>query len=264
MSREPPARRGRPGDPDHDALERGHVFVTPEGAFAEAAAVWLARLLLDLCGQTERRISVALAGGSTPRGVYEALASLRDVHWDRVEIFFGDERAVPAEHVDSNYRMARESLLDRVPILSDQVHAMNGTATSLARAAQDYAALLPRSLDLLLLGIGADGHTASLFPGAETLREQQLRVVPATAPDPPRNRLTVTPAVVRHARRIVVMASGRAKASSVARALAGRWDPAGCPAQLARRGSWILDPAAASELDPALTSRLSPTQDGAA
>jgi 6-phosphogluconolactonase len=226
----------------------GAVVVTREGDFTRAAAGIVADILRTLVPAGEGRVTFALAGGSTPRAVYEVLATLPTLPWNRLEIYFGDERGVPPEDHDSNYRMARESLLDRVPIAPERVHRMTGEEPDLAEAARAYAALLPEALDLLLLGIGDDGHTASLFPGAATLAEDELRVVAATAPVPPYRRLTVTPPVLRRARRILVLASGDAKAPAVARALAGPWDPARCPSQLARRGTWILDPAAAAGL----------------
>lgn len=226
----------------------GGVLVAPEGAFDEWAAAHLASLIRSLADIRSGSVSVALAGGDTPRPVYGRLSAM-EVPWPQLEIFFGDERAVAPDDPASNYRMARESLLDAVPIPADHVHRMRCESQELEAAAHDYAALLPDALDLLLLGIGRDGHTASLFPGDEALHAERP-VVPATAPAPPRARLTVTPPVLERARQVVVLASGSVKAGPVARALDGPWDPMSCPAQLARRGTWLLDEAAASALAP--------------
>jgi len=192
--------------------------------------------------------SLALAGGSTPRPVYKRLADLPGIAWDRIEVYFGDERAVPPDDPASNYRMARETLLSCVPLDPSRVHRMLGDAADLDAAARDYDALLPPALDLVILGIGEDGHTASLFPGNEAVRERTRRVVPVTGPKPPHRRLTVTPPVLESARACLVIASGSAKATAVARALVGSDPVEHCPARLVRSGIWFVDAAAAAAL----------------
>src|SRR5688572_4205602 len=163
------------------------IVAADAAAMARLAAQWLAdevRLGATLRGAC----ALCLAGGSTPRPVYEALAEpplQGAIPWDRVQVFFGDERAVPPDHPDSNFRMVSEALIQRVDIPARSVHRMKGEADDLERAADDYAALLPDALDVLVLGIGPDGHTASLFPGSTALREAKRRVVPARAPKPP-------------------------------------------------------------------------------
>ncbi len=191
---------------------------------------------------------IALAGGTTPRAVHEALAALTGVPWDRVHVYFGDERAVAADHPDSNYRMAKESLLDRVAIPAGQIHRPAAEQPDRALAARAYEAILPEALDVVVLGIGEDGHTASLFPGADALHETARRYLAEVGPKPPPERLTLTPPVLAAARSLVMLAVGAGKADAVKRALEGPWDPLGTPAQLARRGSWFLDPAAAAQL----------------
>lgn len=225
----------------------GEVVVVPGEEFAERASERLAALLREGAMESSGTVSVALAGGNTPRPVYELLARVEDVPWARIEIFFSDERVVPADDAESNYGMAREALLERVSIPGTHIHRMRTELEAPGQAAHDYASVLPPSLDVVLLGIGTDGHTASLFPGSDALRARQ-RVVPSWGPAPPQSRLTVTPPVLAAARRLVVLASGGAKAGAVARALTGPWDPEACPAQLARRGLWILDVDAASAL----------------
>lgn len=238
----------------------GEIVVVPRGGFAAAAATRLAASMREIVGERPGPLSLALAGGSTPRPVYAALAETANAPWGRIEVFFGDERAVPPDDPDSNYRMARESLLDRVPMPDKLVHRMKADAPSLEDAAAEYASVLPKALDLVILGIGTDGHTASLFPGADTLRAE-ARVVRAVSPAPPRDRLTVTPPVLACALRIVVLAAGEEKAAPVARALTGPWDPEACPAQLARRGLWLLDTAAASALPTDLQKTLASAEE---
>lgn len=190
------------------------------------------------------RACLALSGGTTPRAVHEALAKLADIPWDRVHVFFGDERAVPPEHPDSNYRMAKESLLSRVPIPSSQVYRPAAEADDRDAAARAYEKLLPPAFDLVILGIGEDGHTASLFPGSDALAENVRLCVPVVGPKPPPARVTFTPPVLERAHTLLMLAVGAGKAEPVARALEGAWDPRTTPAQLARRGLWFMDPAA--------------------
>ena len=193
--------------------------------------------------------SIALSGGNTPRPVYALLASMHGVDWARVSVFFADERAVPADAPESNYRMAKDALLDHVPVRPEHVHRMQAEVADQDAAARAYERQLPDQLDILVLGIGPDGHTASLFPGAATLREERRRVVMiADSPKPPPERMTITPPVIAAAREIVMIVTGADKADAVARALEGADNIGKTPAQLARRGTWFLDRAAAAKL----------------
>jgi 6-phosphogluconolactonase len=224
------------------------VVVREGAAFVEAAAEWIAAAIAAVVAESER-CTVALAGGHTPRAIYEHLADRYvNVPWSLLDIYFGDERRVPPDDPASNYRMARESLLGRVPIEPARVHRMPGELADALAAAREYESVLPASLDILLLGLGADGHTASLFPGAPQLRERERRVLPSTSPVPPVGRLTITPPVIAAARHVAVIAAGKSKSMAVARALEGSFDPYALPAQLARSASWILDGDAASLL----------------
>jgi len=207
--------------------------------------------ILREAARARGRACLAVAGGTTPRAVHEALALLPNIPWDRVHVFFGDERCVSPEHPDSNYRMAKESLFDRVPIPATQIHRPRMELGDHDAAARAYEALLPAALDLVVLGIGEDGHTASLFPGSSSLNERQRRCIPVIGPKPPPERLTLTPPALESARALVMLAVGAGKAEPVARALEGPWDPTRTPAQLARHGAWFLDRAAASRLAPA-------------
>jgi 6-phosphogluconolactonase len=224
------------------------VIVVDAASLAETAAERVAALLRNVAKERASDVSLALAGGSTPRALHERLAQLPDLPWARVSIYFGDERCVPPDHADSNYRMARESLLDRVSIDPARVHRLHGEWPDREAAARAYEAELPAALDVLVLGIGEDGHTASLFPGAASLSEVERRVLPVTGPKPPPERLTITPRVIAEARHVVVLASGSGKREPVARAIEGPSTPLETPAALAREAIWILDREAASAL----------------
>lgn len=217
--------------------------------FARAAAARLAAELRRVL-ESGATCSLALAGGGTPRPVYQRLAAElpgREV-WSRIDVYFGDERCVPPDDPASNYRMARESLLDRVALDPERVHRMEGERADHDAAARAYEAILPARLDLLVLGLGADGHTASLFPEAPSLAETRRRVLAVRAPAPPVERLTITPPVILAARLTVVLAAGADKAQALARVVAGPFAPSRTPAQLARAGLWIADTAAAARL----------------
>jgi len=229
----------------------GEQIVLPDASrLADAAAEWIAAAIAaDI--HERGACAVALSGGATPRPVYERLARPPLAHriaWRNVTVFFGDERAVPPSDPGSNYGMVRAAMLDRVNVPPTQVHRMEAERGDRDAAARDYERLLPKRLDLLLLGMGGDGHTASLFPGSQVLDEQRRRVVPATAPVAPRERLTITPPVIAAARRVAVLVAGADKAATVARVLRGPAKPRELPAQLALDGFWFLDAAAAAEL----------------
>ena len=222
------------------------VVVTPAEQWSAVAAQRIAACLqaaLDARGHA----TLALAGGATPQPAYRMLAHLA-LPWDRIDCYFGDERAVPPEDPQANYRMAAETLLDAAGVPAERRHRMTAERPDREQAAREYGELLPDRFDVLLLGLGVDGHTVSLFPDSWALRETARRVVPVEAPVRPRGRLTVTPPVIAAARARMVLACGSAKASAVEQALEGAADVAACPAQLARAGVWLLDPAAASRL----------------
>jgi 6-phosphogluconolactonase len=210
-----------------------------------AAAVRAAADLFTALGP--RR--VALAGGSTPRALYELLASegYRDrTDWHEVSIFFGDERAVPPDDPASNYGMAREALLRHVPVPAESVFRMEGEERPLTKAAERYARLVPDQLDLVLLGIGEDGHTASLFPGSEALDERTRRCVATTAADGS-PRLTLTYPVFEAAHHVVFLVTGAAKRHALAAIRRGEDLPAARVRPVAGDVTWIVDQEAAEE-----------------
>jgi 6-phosphogluconolactonase len=214
---------------------------------ARQAANWLG---VEMTGAIAARGSCALAlsGGLTPEPVYRELAVRPGIDWSRVQVFFADERAVPPQDPESNYLMVHRALLSRVPIPAANVHRMEAERTDRGAAAREYERLLPPRLDVLLLGMGADGHTASLFPESAALDERHRLVLPVLGAKPPAARLTITPPVIEAARNVALIATGENKALMVARAIEGPFVPKAVPAQLARRGVWFLDEAAAGRL----------------
>ncbi len=227
-----------------------------------------ADLFLRLAREADARyraFTVALSGGSTPKGLYARLAQepyRTEVPWNLIHVFWGDERCVPPDHADSNYKLAYDALLSQVPLPETNIHRVPTDTGDCAQAAADYAqelvtffGLEGRALphfDLLLLGVGDDGHTASLFPGQPALDEREALVVaspPGRLP-PPVDRVTLTLPVLNAARHVVFLATGAGKREIVARILAGRDAAEGdlLPAQRVRPAdgtlTWIVDQAA--------------------
>jgi 6-phosphogluconolactonase len=193
---------------------------------------------------------LGLSGGRTPIDIYRTLAAIHphpDV-WSRVVVFFADERDAPPNEPESNYWEVRKVLIEPVGIPPSHVHRMRADSPDLEAAAAEYDALLEQPLDLLVLGIGEDGHTASLFPGSPWLAERERRVVPVyDSPKLPPRRLTITPRVIHEAREVLMLASGPEKAKAVAAALATSGDISRTPARLARNRWWLVDQDAAAE-----------------
>lgn len=213
------------------------------------------------------RFSVALSGGSTPRRLYRLLADpaqpFRDrIDWSATHVFWGDERHVPPDHPDSNYRMAREALLDLVPVPAENIHRMRGEEADAAHAASLYEAELraffadssamPPRFDLVLLGLGTDAHTASLFPGSEAVRERERWVLAPWVERLASRRITLTPAVFDRAAAVIFLVQGEDKADALRAVLEGGRDPDRYPAQVVRPESgellWLIDDAAANRL----------------
>jgi 6-phosphogluconolactonase len=184
--------------------------------------------------------TLVLAGGTTPQRCYELLARM-EVMWGRVSILFGDERCVPPHHADSNYRMAREALLDRVaPATVYRMPAELGPDEGAGLYAHVVAAVAP--LDIVLLGIGEDGHTASLFPGHPALNASGLTVGIRDSPKPPPQRVTLTLNALQSARRVIILATGAGKADAVAKAKRGE-----VPSGMIAGARWLIDRAAAGQ-----------------
>src|SRR5919199_1602276 len=238
-----------------------HVFDDPERVAREAAGLFI-RLSVE-AASARGAFSVALSGGSTPRRVYELLAEddyRAQVSWPGVHLFFGDERTVAPDHPDSNYRMANEALLSRVPIPAENVHRIDGVGDAAAGASKYESELRaffgdaawPR-FDLVMLGMGDDGHTASLFPGSAALAEQQAWVAANWVEKFQTWRITLTAPAINAARRVLFLVTGAGKAERLREVLKGERDPARLPSQLIRPRDgaleWFVDRAAASKLE---------------
>ncbi len=222
--------------------------VCDSSQLANVAAERIAAALIATIA-AEGEAQLALAGGTTPRVAYEQLARISGIDWTRVNVYFGDERAVPATHPDSNFRMAEAALFSRVALPRNNIHRVQTELGDRDVVARTYEALLPERFSLMVLGVGEDGHTASLFPGSPALAERSRRFLPVIGPKPPPERFSVTPPVIEGARQLIVLATGAGKAQAVARALAGPVDVEQTPSALARSGLWLLDTAAAAQLD---------------
>ena len=252
---------------------------------ADTAAVWdegarrFAAAARDAIA-ARGRFMVALSGGSTPEGLYRELATRHSptapdkqsaalsIPWSHTHIFFGDERYVPHDDPQSNFRLAREALLDHVPIPAKQIYPMPTNAADRAVAAAEYEKTLRQAFptplpsnenqppiprfDLILLGMGPDGHTASLFPGTKAVHEQHRLVVAPWVEKFQTYRLTLTPPVLCHGRQLLFLLSGAAKADTLRDVLEGPFDPSRLPSQIVRpvdgRLTWLIDREAAARL----------------
>ncbi|MBI5777605.1 MAG: 6-phosphogluconolactonase [Nitrospirae bacterium] len=238
-------------------LENGEELAREAADFV----VWAGEQAIQSAGN----FRLALSGGSTPKALYALLAGtglVKRLDWRRVAVFFGDERCVPPEHADSNFRMANETLIKPLDIPQDRIFRMHGEDEP-DQAARRYEESLRKEFgapapawprfDLILLGLGDDGHTASLFPGTPALSEQKRLVVPNPAPQGAKQRLTFTVPLINQAQTVVFLVSGKSKAPALKAVLEDRTaDNAKFPAKLIQpekgRLIWFLDHAAAAEL----------------
>jgi 6-phosphogluconolactonase len=241
------------------------VQVFPDPEFVARAAADAVMEAATRASDRSGRFLVALSGGSTPRALYHHLASpgySDRMPWDAFHVYWGDERCVPPTDPDSDYRMAKETLLDHVPIPPGRIHRISGEDPP-DRAAEDYERLLRRSFgvpegpagledgarfDLVLLGMGEDGHTASLFPGTGSVNETQRWAIRVEADVSPRNRVSLTVPVLNAAARKLFLVTGVGKAPTLSRVLEGPRDPDLLPAQAIEDAEWFVDAAAASML----------------
>jgi 6-phosphogluconolactonase len=226
--------------------------------FEAAAAEFAAQVSAAV--RTNGKFSVALSGGSTPKTLYSLLATKSGIPWDKIYFFWGDERHVPPDHPDSNYRMANEALLSKIkepPQNVFRVHAEEKDAAAAAlqyeQAIKDFFHLVPGQLprfDLILLGIGPDGHTASLFPGTAALKENQRLVVANWVPKFNTYRITFTYPVLNAAAMVMFLASGAHKATILHEILEN--SAADLPSQKVQPVNgkliWLVDEPAASNL----------------
>jgi len=237
--------------------------VEDAAALARAAAEEATRRAEE-AARARGRFTIALAGGSTPRALYRLLADAAGPFrerfpWSVAQVFWGDERHVPPDHPDSNYQMAREALLDHVPLPAHNVHRIPAEDPDAARAAARYDAELAAAFalsadglprfDLVLLGLGPDGHTASLFPGTEVVHERKRRVAAPFVPKLSAFRITLTPPVINHAAAVLFLVSGEGKAAALAAVIEGATQVDLHPAQVVTPHDgalvWLVDRAAA-------------------
>ncbi|MBJ7595724.1 MAG: 6-phosphogluconolactonase [Candidatus Dormibacteraeota bacterium] len=226
------------------------VLTDPIAVAAEAAG-WIARLCRDV-----ERFRIAVTGGNTPHFLYEALASSTfrtSIDWQHWHVYWGDERAVPPDDGQSNYRLVVDTLLSKVPVPSEHVHRMEAERPDLQAVAADYARLLeeecgrPPRLDVVLLGLGSDGHTASLFPGTAALSVADTWATPSRATYPPYERLTLTLPALNAAASVAFVVTGAPKADALRGVIDGT-----VPAARVRPDNgelvWFLDAAAARSI----------------
>jgi len=248
---------------------KSHIEVVSSQTELIRVACELVSAAAAVCTGQGQFFRVALAGGSTPEPVYAALAEDKDVDWSTWQIFWSDERCVPPASTDSNYNMVKRVLLDRLARPPRVVVRMAGegdpeaAAVAYEEAVRDMvpphpkhgAHSLPR-FDLVILGMGNDGHTASLFPHTPALHETERLVVPNLAPSQPASRLTFTYPLLNAARRILFLVSGAAKANTLREVLSGPYLPEQYPCQAvlptAGTVTWIVDEAAFSAIEPDL------------
>jgi 6-phosphogluconolactonase len=256
------------GEPTQTDVARRIQRVADAEALAQAAAGEIVRLASRAVA-ARGHFTLALSGGSTPRRLYSLLSDVKApyrqrVPWERTHVFFGDERHVPPDHPDSNYRMAREALLAHVPAAS--VHRIRAEDPDAARAAAAYemelrrffgiveADAAPPQIDLVLLGLGPDGHTASLFPGSSALEERRRWAVALFVERLESRRITLTLPVINRARTVLFLVSGSDKADALARVLGPTPEAELLPAGRVRPEAgallWIVDRPASSRMPP--------------
>ncbi|WP_207229333.1 6-phosphogluconolactonase [Ktedonosporobacter rubrisoli] len=240
-----------------------HIATYPDvGTLSQEAARYIVRIAKESIA-THGRFTIALSGGTTPKKLYGLLAEepyRSQIDWALVEIFWSDERNVPPSSQDSNYYLAKEVLLDKVPLAEKQIHRMPGEDPDRDAASQAYEADLRRTFgsagipafDLIQLGMGPEGHTASLFPHQPSLHEQQRLIMPVDVPKPPPPRLTFTPPLLNAAIHVLFLVTGAEKAEAVQAVLEGPHQPDEYPAQIVRptqgEVTWMFDTAAAANL----------------
>ncbi|HYX49295.1 MAG TPA: 6-phosphogluconolactonase [Ktedonobacteraceae bacterium] len=231
-------------------------------ALSQHAAEYILRIAKEAIN-LHGRFTIALTGGTTPGEAYRLLASepmQRQIDWQRVHVFWGDERCVPHTDPESNYYLAQEALFNKVTIPMSQIHPMPANKPDRDAASQAYTVEMQQAFgtngipnfDLIHLGMGPEGHTASLFPHQASLHEKHKLVIPVSVPKPPPDRLTFTPPLLNAARNVLFLVTGSEKASALHAVLEGEYQPDEYPAQIVRPTNgevvWMLDRAAAQNL----------------
>ncbi|OUT64609.1 MAG: 6-phosphogluconolactonase [Planctomycetaceae bacterium TMED10] len=240
------------------------VDQSASGLCEKAASMWRERSEQSIAERG--RFNVVLAGGSTPRELYQILASRgfrQQIEWSKTEFFFGDERSVAPDHPDSNFRMVREALFEKIALADEQIHRMHAEDDDLDGAAMAYQELIagrfgidpagsPPAFDLILLGMGTDAHTASLFPHTSALNEERRWVVANDVPELNTRRMTMTVPVINAAHAVAFLIAGESKTEPVFEVLCGAKNPEQFPSQqiAPSDGSlmYFLDQVAAAKL----------------
>jgi 6-phosphogluconolactonase len=236
-----------------------HEFKTVD-ELSLAVAEWMTGYISKVL-EKQDRFTIALSGGSTPQKLHKVLASdafKKKIDWSRMHVFWGDERAVPFEDERNNAKMAYDTLLNEVPVPASQIHVMR-TDIDPEQSAKEYESLLKnyfsissKTFDLVLLGMGDDGHTLSLFPGTEIIHEQSAWVKSFYLAAQSMYRISLTAPVVNHASAVLFLATGSKKAGVLKEVLKGSYNPDTYPSQIIQPTSgqlhWFVDEAAASAL----------------
>lgn len=241
-----------------------HIVADAEAISRKAAEIIVALMAETL--QVKKHFSMALSGGSTPKNLFNLLADDASLHaqvdWDKVHFFWGDERHVSPDHQDSNFRMAYEAMLSKVEVPAENIHRVRAEEEDAGKAAEEYedelrtffnlkTGELPR-FDCVLLGMGPDGHTASLFPGTEALHEQKRLVVANWIEKFKTHRITLTAPVLNNADYIIFLVSGEEKAEVLREVLEGEKNTELYPSQLIKPSHgklfWLVAQSAATKL----------------
>lgn len=235
-----------------------HIYKDGE-ALSEATAEWVSRRIADILA-SRPRFTIALSGGNTPKRLHLLLAQppYKDrIDWSKLHVFWGDERAVPFEDPRNNAKMAYDTLLNFVPVPPSQIHKMR-TDIAPERSAAEYELLLhqyfdgtPASFDLVLLGLGDNAHTLSLFPGMPVVHEEKAWATAFFLPEQDMYRITLTKTIVNRASAVAFLTEGASKAPAVKEVLKGPFNPDLYPAQVIKPAGelhWFIDEAAAADL----------------
>jgi len=248
---------------DHRRNEAVHIAIFDDKhTLSQNVAEYIMRIVKESIA-LYGRFTIALTGGTTPGEAYSLLGSepiKSQIDWQRVHIFWGDERCVPQNNPDSNFYLAQEVLLDKIAIPKSHIHPMPADQPDRDVASQAYTVEMQHtfgtngipSFDLIHLGMGPEGHTASLFPHQASLHEIHRLVMPVSVPKPPPDRLTFTPPLLNAARNVLFLVTGSDKAEALHAVLEGEYQPDEYPAQIVRPTNgevvWMLDRAVAQNL----------------
>jgi 6-phosphogluconolactonase len=240
-----------------------HIAIYPDlDTISQQAAAYITRIAREAI-VTRGRFTLALSGGNTPKKLYSLLATepySSQIDWQLVDIFWSDERCVRPDDPESNYHMAQEVLLSRISIPVAQVHRMPADRDDRDAASLDYTRDMQRvfgtngipDFDLIQLGMGSEGHTASLFPHQPSLHETQRLVMPVSVPKPPPDRLTFTPPILNAARNVLFLVTGADKVDALHAVIEGPPNPDEYPAQIVRppngEVTWMVDSAIAQKI----------------